>query len=486
MSLSSPEIAATVRELQPLVGSQLQKIAAPTPRAVILEFRLPGRTLRLLISAEADETRLHLLLAPRPPSPRAPLPIQNLLRAHLSPARLLAMEAAEGDRIVSLRFETPGGTKLLVAELTGRHGNLFLLDDTERIIGAAIPSGSTSRPLHPGATYLRPPPPPQRKNAKGLRFDGEGDGEEFSLSRRIEEFYRPHVDERGLEERRREVLRTLSTAARRAATALRKIEGDAARAREAEGFRRYGDLLVPLSARIPRGARSVVATEYTEDGPRQVEVPLLPTLSGPENLERYFRHYRRLTNAKGRIEARLEELSQRRSLLEGLVQRAQEAATVDQLDSIRQEAGPALARRGERPSRKARQAPRPPFRSFLSASGRTIRVGRGAKENDALTFRFSRGNDLWLHARGVTGAHVVVPTSSGSGPDDETFLDACALAAHFSGARGEAAAEIACTEIKNVRRPKGSAPGAVLIVNERATAYRHDPVRIERLLASEA
>jgi predicted ribosome quality control (RQC) complex YloA/Tae2 family protein len=112
-------------------------------------------------------------------------------------------------------------------------------------------------------------------------------------------------------------------------------------------------------------------------------------------------------------------------------------------------------------------------------------VGRGAAENDALTRSVARGNDLWLHARGVTGAHVVVRLDRGKAPDQETLLDAAHLAVHFSDARGEPQADVAYTRAKHVRKPKGAAPGAVVYAQEKVVLLRVEPARTERLLAEE-
>jgi predicted ribosome quality control (RQC) complex YloA/Tae2 family protein len=110
-------------------------------------------------------------------------------------------------------------------------------------------------------------------------------------------------------------------------------------------------------------------------------------------------------------------------------------------------------------------------------------VGRGAADNDA-TRRLARGNDLWLHARGQTGAHVVVRL--GKAPvDQETLLDAAHLAVHFSEARGEPQVEVAATLVKHVRKARGAAPGAVTYSQEKVLRLRLEATRLARLLAEE-
>ncbi len=485
MSLSAAELAAVVAELQPLVGGTIQKIRAPAPRTALIELRVPGATHTLLVGAEVDETRLHLTLS-RPPSPQPPLPLQNLLRAHLLPSRLVALEAVEGERIATLRFETPAGPRTLIAELIGRHGNLILVGEDDRIVGVAIPSASSTRAILPGQRYVPPPPaPPGTKAPRPPRFGAQRarpSATSFPISLEIEAFYGPLARERGLAERRRDAARGLLGARKRVDTALAKLEGESARAVGAEELRRYGDLLRPIASKIPRGASSAQAIEYTEAGAVEVEIPLRPELSGRENLERYYKQYRRMHAARDRIAARRAELESRRVALDAL---AAELAVADDEEVIasllRQAASLGAGRRVQ--GRRARDEVRSPYRGFVSSSGRPIWVGRGSRENDTLTFRVAKGNDLWLHARGVTGAHVIVPVAKGAALDEQTLLDACALAAHYSGARGEAVAEIAYTHVRNVRKPKGSAPGAVVFAQERVMAFRHDAERIERLLA---
>ncbi|AKU92326.1 NFACT RNA binding domain-containing protein [Vulgatibacter incomptus] len=482
MSLSASELAAVVAELQPFAGGTIQKIWAATPRTVVFELRVPGETHQLLVSADPDETRLHGVLD-RPPSPASPLPIQNLLRARLLPSRLVAIEAVPDERIARLRFETPGGEMHLEAELTGRHGNLILVGADGRIAGVAVPSASSTRAILPGQPYEPPPPHPARR-APPDRFQADPSKGPFSLSLAIEDHYGPVARERLLVDRRREASRAIYAARKRLEGALVKIESEEKRAKGADELRHLGDLLLPVASRIPRGARSFACTDYTEEGPVEVHVPLRPELSPRDNVDRYYKEYRRMKGARERIAARREELSERVLHLGALAERLAAAESESLIDELSREAAAAGARPRAK-GRKEREEKRPPYRGYVSASGRPIWVGRGAKANDELTFHVARGNDLWLHARGVPGAHVVVPLGKSAAPDEQTLLDACALATHFSNARGEAVAEIAHTRVRHVRKPKGSAPGAVLYVQEKALPYRHDPERLARLLTQE-
>jgi predicted ribosome quality control (RQC) complex YloA/Tae2 family protein len=168
---------------------------------------------------------------------------------------------------------------------------------------------------------------------------------------------------------------------------------------------------------------------------------------------------------------------------EDLLARAAAATDAAALRAVESDAATALATRGPRPQGRA-QAPRVPYRTFRSASGARILVGRSARDNDELTLRVARGNDVWLHARGVQGSHVVVP-DAGDAPDARALGDAALLAAHFSRARGEDAAEISWTRRKHVRKPKGAAAGSVIATQERTLRVRLDGARLAALLSSE-
>lgn len=478
MSLSAREIADVVAELQPLVGARVDAVRVHAERALTLELRGREASGTLLVSAEADLTRLHAAAA-RPPQPETPFAFQGLLRKELEGARLARIATVPGDRVVALGFERVQGPIELLAELTGRHGNLFLVQDGV-VRASAARNLSQRRTLVAGQPYVQPAPPTGGSDAE--RFPPEG-GAAFPRSAAIERHYRALEQERALAEARRRLREPLRAAIARARRAEAKLAEEAARVPAAEDDRRRGDLLKSHLHLVRRGAREVKVTEWTEEGAREVTLALDPALSPHENLARYYRHYRRIADSAARVAARAAEVRTRAAALRALLE-AVEAAGPEALPRLEREARRlGAAPRPQRPSRRKDDAPAPPYRTYRSVSGAAILVGRGAAHNDALTLRVAKGNDLWLHARGQTGAHVVVRLEKGAGPDQETLLDAAHLAIHFSDARGAPQAEVAYTRAKYVRKPKGAAPGAVTYSQEKVILLRIEPARIERLLA---
>jgi predicted ribosome quality control (RQC) complex YloA/Tae2 family protein len=162
-------------------------------------------------------------------------------------------------------------------------------------------------------------------------------------------------------------------------------------------------------------------------------------------------------------------------------------ATPAALDAIAARARSLGVKGAQEPSagpRPAKPGERLPYTPFRSASGRPILVGRGGADNDALTTKHARPHDLWLHAKGIPGAHVIVPLEKGESCPPELLVDAATLAAHFSDARGEAVCDVSYVERRHVRKPRKSAPGAVTFDREKVIAVRVEPPRLERLLAT--
>jgi len=484
VSLSAAEIAAVVAELQPLLGSRVDGLRFHGERALSLDLFGRAGAVVLLLSAEADLTRLHVASS-RPPALVPPRPFQAMLRRELEGARLAAVTCRPADRVVELAFDRGGAAWRLVAELTGRHGNLLLLDGAGVVRALAARNLSERRALLAGRPY-QPPALPADPEVGEVRFEPV-EGERFPLSAAVERRYAALEAARRLAEERRRLREPLRASEARLRRALEKLAAEAARVPAAEGDRRLADLLKQNLHALRRGERRAVLTEWTAEGPREVTVALDPALPPRENMERIYRRYRRIVESAARVEARRAEVAARVERLAALRVEV-EGAPLEALPALEREArrlGAAPSRAPAGPGARRREPVRLPYRLFRSLAGVAILVGRGAADNDALTVRVARGNDLWLHARGVDGAHVVARLPKGQGPDQETLLDAAHLAAHFSDARGAPDVDVAWTRARHVRKARGSAPGAVAYSQDRTLLLRLEAPRLERLLASE-
>ncbi len=129
--------------------------------------------------------------------------------------------------------------------------------------------------------------------------------------------------------------------------------------------------------------------------------------------------------------------------------------------------------------------PLAPFKEYRGHGQHRIWVGRGAAHNDTLTFKVSRPWHLWLHARGVPGAHVIIPLEKNETLGSEVLIDAAHLALHHSDLKGEPRGEVSYVPVKRVRKGRDSAAGAVTFTGEKTLMLRVEPGRLSALLATE-
>jgi predicted ribosome quality control (RQC) complex YloA/Tae2 family protein len=114
---------------------------------------------------------------------------------------------------------------------------------------------------------------------------------------------------------------------------------------------------------------------------------------------------------------------------------------------------------------RRRKPPRSQPLTLRSPDGLTILVGKNSRQNEEVTFRRASGDDLWFHARGVPGAHVIIRRGGQEVPE-ATLHQAAGLAAYYSQARQATRAAVDYTQRRHVRRIKGARPGLVTYDHE--------------------
>jgi hypothetical protein len=264
-------------------------------------------------------------------------------------------------------------------------------------------------------------------------------------------FLEAHLRGRRFEVRRRTLVEAAARDARRLERLLAHLEQDLAGLPAAGDLRRQAEAL--LAAGWPSDAPGAAEVEVEDpyDPRARLVVRVDPALGLPANADRLFDKARRIERARGRVE---ERIAATRSALQGA--RAREAAARAARGRAGLDALGAAAPAGGPPA-----GPASASRHYLTSRGLSILVGRGARENQRLTFAVARPEDLWLHARDVPGAHVIVRDPEGRA-SAEDVREAAELAAFFSGASRQAQVDVHVTRRKHVRPARGR-PGRVTV-----------------------
>lgn len=480
VALNATEIAQVTDELAPvLVDGWIQKIYQPTARTILLEIRTPRRTHRLLISCHPETARLHLTTEAfqNPPTPPT---FCQFLRAYLQGARIEKIEQIQGDRIVQLTLAAKEGPCRLVAELTGKTSNLFVLDEAGRIRRDL--NGIKGRV---GQLYV-PPVHSQREGTltDHLRFSPDILGSPFPLSTAIETRYHTAEAVSALASARNARAAILRKSIKKLRRRIEAWHEDLAKTEKYKAYARYGELIKANLSTIRNGQTEITVMDYFDQDLPNLTIPLDQAKTPQSNMENYFRKHRKHQAAERELYPRIEE---GQKALETL---CREMTAIEQETWEPPDNSHLLAR--ARPHSRIREAKHPrdqrqgPFRRFISSDGLTIYVGKNARENDELTFGLAKSDDLWLHVRGTPGSHVVVRMEKGIDAPPETIRDAATLALFYSDLKKSGKGDVIYTKSKWVKKSKGQAPGAVTVTQEKSLYVNLDKKRLDALKARSA
>ncbi len=479
MALTATEIAKVTGELAPaLAGGWIQKIYQPMDRTIVLEIRAPGRTHRLLISCNHEAARLHFTTEAFQ-NPPTPPPFCQFLRAHLQGARIDQVEQIQGDRIVQLALTAKEGPCRLIAELTGKTSNLLVLDEAGRIRRDL--NGMKERV---GQLYV-PPTHQQRERgaADHARFSRDIPESPFPLSVAIDAHYHRAEAASVVETVKNARAGILKKSIKKLCRRIEAWHEDLAKAEKYKTYARYGELIKANLGTIRKGQTDVAVVDYFDEELPNLTIPLDQAKTPQGNMDDYFRKHRKHLAAERELHPRIEEGQKELETLQRELT-AIEQGTWQPPDNPPLMRARTLSRTG---AGKGRQEQRQgPFRRFTSSDGLAMYVGRNARENDELTFGVAKSDDLWLHARGTPGSHVVVRLEKGADVPPETLRDAATLALLYSDLKKSGKGDIIYTRRKWVKKAKGQAPGAVIVTQEKSLHVSLERKRLDALKARSA
>lgn len=471
MALSTTEIEHVLHEIIPvLVQGRIQKIHQPGDRLLLFDIRMPGETHRLLISVEPETARLHLLSRSLT-NPARPPSFCQFLRAQVQGGRLTEIQQLGNDRIVTMTVSTRHGPRTIVCEFTGQHATILLLDERRHIL-----RDLNRQQALVGRPY-EAPAPRRAAQEKAPRFNPQRATHRFPVSQAIEAHYqdkeRMLVGAREQQERLRMLKKSL-------AKTLRRIDAwrqDLTTAAAYRDYARYGELLKANLTAATAGMDQITLIDYYDPSLPEVTLPLDPTKSALHNMNDYFRKHRKHLSAERELPPRIAGAEQEVEALRGEITSIKEGTWAAPLSTS---SAPSTGK-FESSLRRSAHKRKVPFRRFMSADGLPIFVGRNAEENEELTFRLAKSDDLWLHARGAPGSHVVIRLAKGVDPPLDTLRDAATLALLYSDLKKSGKGEVIYTRRKWVKKAKGQAVGAVIVTQEKTISVKVDTQRLAAL-----
>lgn len=228
---------------------------------------------------------------------------------------------------------------------------------------------------------------------------------------------------------------------------------------ESEQYKHYAELLI--SQTNPKEKLGKKAEIIDWDGSRIV-IPLDERLNLIDNSQKYFKKASSILKERAFAKSKLIELNRRLVSNKELIQQIADNDDLKDLENLLFEKRKLL---GNLVEKRKSEMEEDKFKKYELSEGYTLYVGKNAKNNDELTLRFAKPNDIWLHARGVSGSHCVIRVD-GKLPSKGIIKEAATIAAYYSKAKSSHLVPVAYTQKKYVSKPKGANPGAVVIRRE--------------------
>ena len=431
----------------------------------------------------------------------------------------------------------------LIIEIMGKHSNILLVDKSSHKILEVIKhigfSQNSYRTLLPGATYIAPPSTEalnpfmvkdeklfeilqtQELTAKNLQslFQGLGrdtatelerqllndklatfrnffgqetnpcltdksfscvpfsskTAENFdSLSQLLDIYYKDKAERDRVKQQASELIRRVENELQKNRQKLKKQEKELLATENAEEFRQKGELLTTFLHQVPNDQDQVILENYYTNQP--ITIALDKALTPNQNAQRYFKRYQKLKEAVKYLTDLIEETKATILYLES-VETVLNQAGLDEIAEIREELiQTGFIRRRQREKIQKRQKPE----QYLASDGKTIIfVGRNNLQNEELTFKMARKEELWFHAKDIPGSHVVI--SGNLNPTDEVKTDAAELAAYFSKGRLSNLVQVDMIEVKKLNKPTGGKPGFVTYTGQKTLRVTPDPEKIQSM-----
>ena len=291
-----------------------------------------------------------------------------------------------------------------------------------------------------------------------------------SVSEAIQTYRANLYHEKNILEEKQEIVRVLEHEYEHTEHSLHKMAQEAEKPNCTEQYELFGKLLISQLHLLKKGDTTAVVEDFVSGSNELVEIPLDPHLAPSKNAERYFEKAEKSRHAQKEQHRRIAELTQRQKSISSLLDRMEEITTADDLKNFAMENRNALLKFGLKTEKSGQMKKEEslPFRVFTVAGGFQVWAGKSSENNDLLSTRNTAKNDLWFHARGVGGSHVVLKIGTGKGEVSKQAIEqAAAIAAYYSKMRKSKLVPVTMCEGKYVRKPKGAPAGTVTVEREK-------------------
>ncbi|MCD7723367.1 MAG: NFACT family protein [Clostridiales bacterium] len=298
-----------------------------------------------------------------------------------------------------------------------------------------------------------------------------------SFSELLDFYYFEKLKKQKIDQRAGDLLKRLGTLSEHTVRKIINRENELKQCEGKEKYKLYGDLLSTNMYRLKSGAGFYDIENYY-DGMKPVRIPVSPALSVSQNIQKYYKEYRKKQVAEKKLSTLIKEAKAELEYLESAEVMLEKAEANEEISLIKAE----LADAGyiKLAKKERAKAPKAAPVQYISSDGFKILVGKSNVMNDRLSLKIAKGGDLWLHAKDCPGSHVII-INSGSEFTQQAIYEAALLAAANSKAGASSNVAVDFTEARHVKKPAGAKPGAVIYTDYKTLFVTPDSEEIERI-----
>ena len=281
-----------------------------------------------------------------------------------------------------------------------------------------------------------------------------------SFSGLLDMYYTVRDRKDAMRQKSQGIRKTVSNLCQRLSRKIAIQEKELAATYDRERLRQLGDILTANIHRIQKGQTKVECEDFYDEDMKTIEIPLSVLLSPQQNAAKFYKDYARMKTAEKELTKQIAIAKEELAYLGSVLEELNRAASEQELEEIRhelQETGYVKADAGKK---RVKAGKLPPMR-FVSTDGYPIYVGRNNRQNEELTFKSARKDDLWLHASKVHGSHVII-ACAGITPPDDTVTQAAQLAAYYAETGSGQNIAVDVTPVKQVKKIPNGKPGMVI------------------------
>ena len=348
-----------------------------------------------------------------------------------------------------------------------------LARDTAKALESHIEANNKIKSFRNFLDDLTPSIYPQNDSYSSLKLQDDFIGYE-NLSLMLDSYYEDKAERDRVRQIASEVIRKVDNELKKNKQKLKKQQKELSATDKAEIFRQKGELLTTFLHEVPNNQDQVTLHNYYTD--EDIDISLNKALTPNQNAQKYFHKYQKLKQAVKFLNQQIEQTKQTIAYLES-VENALAQADVSEIAEIKEELIQTGFIKLKKRDNKRQKLAEP--ETYIASDGSHILVGKNNLQNERLTFKTARKNELWFHAKDIPGSHVIL--QGNTDPSDEVITEAAILAAYFSKARMSNLVQVDMIPVKKLNKPTASPPGFVTYTGQKTLRVTPDEKEVKKM-----